>query len=106
MNKRKVGILTFSDGRKYIHEDLLEVNQRYQNRLVAALEATGEVEPVAGQEIVWTPEIAQREGRRLAAAGVELTIFNFAIWTFPHLTAVATRFAPGPYLLFCHPHPS
>ncbi|HLE14007.1 MAG TPA: L-fucose/L-arabinose isomerase family protein [Anaerolineales bacterium] len=106
MNKRKIGILTFSDGRKYIHEDLLEVNQRYQNRLVAALEATGEVEPVAGQEIVWTPEIAQREGRRLAAAGVELTIFNFAIWTFPHLTAVATRFAPGPYLLFCNLHPS
>ena len=106
MKKRKVGILTFSDGRKYIHEDLLAVNQRYQERLVQALEATGEVEAIAGEEIVWTPELAQREGRRLAAAGAELTIFNFAIWTFPHLTAVATRFAPGPYLLFCNLHPS
>ena len=104
--RRKVGILTFSDGREYIHQDLLEVNWRYQNRLVQNLESTGEVEPVAGKEIVWTPESAQREGRRLAAAGVELTIFNFAIWTFPHLTAIATRFAPGPYLLFCNLHPS
>lgn len=104
--KRKVGILTFSDGRKYVHEDLLETNWRYQKRLQQALEATGEIEVVAGEEIIWTPEISQREARRLAAAGVELTIFNFAIWTFPHLTAIATRFAPGPYLLFCNLNPS
>lgn len=104
--KRKVGILTFSDGRKYIHEDLLAVNQRYQDSLKAALEATGEVEVVAGEEIIWTAELAQKEARRLAAEGVELTIFNYAIWTFPHLTAVSTRFAPGPYLLFCNLNPS
>ncbi len=104
--KRKVGILTFSDGRDYIHRDLLEVNWRYQNRVVSALETTGEVEVVAGQDIIWTPELAQREARRLAAAGVDLTIFNFAIWTFPHLTAIATRFAPGPYILFCNLHPA
>jgi len=94
--KRKVGVLTFSDGRQYIHESLLDTNRRYQNRLVKALESTGEVEVVAGNEITWTPELAQCEGRRLAEAGVELTIFNFAIWTFPHLTGIATRFAPGP----------
>ncbi|MHB8627029.1 MAG: L-fucose/L-arabinose isomerase family protein [Aggregatilineales bacterium] len=105
-SKRKVGILTFSDGRKYIHDDLLEVNQRYQNQLAEALEATGEVEVVAGQEIIWTPEIAQREGQRLAQAGVQLTIFNYAIWTFPHLAGIATRFAPRPYLLFCNLNPS
>ena len=106
MRKRKVGVLTFSDGRKYIHEDLLATNERYQNRLVQALEATGEVEVVAGQEIVWTPKIAQREAQRLAREGVELTIFNYAIWAFPHLTGIATRFAPGPYILFCNLHPS
>lgn len=98
--------MTFSDGRKYIHEDLLEVNQRHQNRLAKALEATGEVEVIAGEEIVWTSEIAQREGRRLAGAGCELTIFNYAIWAFPHLSAIASTFAPGPYLLFCNLHPS
>lgn len=106
MKKKKVGVLTFSDGRKYVHEDLLDVNLRYQKRLKEALEATGEVEVVTGEEIVWTSEIAQREGRRLAQAGVDMTICNFAIWTFPNLTAVATRFAPGPYLLFCNINPS
>ncbi len=106
MRKFKVGILTFSDGRKYIHDDLLATNQRYQAQLAQALEASGEVEVVQGSEIIWTPKIAAREARRLAANGVDLTIFNYAIWAFPHLSGVASRFAPGPFILFCNLHPS
>lgn len=106
MPKAKVGVLTFSDGRKYIHQDLLETNWAYQNRLVQALEATGEVEVVAGNEIIWSTKVAQREAQRLAAAGVDLTILNYAIWAFPHLSGIATRFAPAPFLLFCNLHPS
>ncbi len=106
LSKVKVGVLTFSDGRKYIHDDLLEVNQRYQAGLVAALEATGEVEVVAGRDIIWTSEMARNEAQRLAQEGCQLTIFNYAIWAFPHLSAVATKFAPGPYLLFCNLNPS
>ncbi len=33
----KAGILTFSDGRRYIHESLAETNLRYQRRLADAL---------------------------------------------------------------------
>ena len=105
IRKIKVGILTFSDGRKYIHDTLVELNQRYQDRLAAALTATGEVEVVAGRQIIWTPEGARTESRRLQENGVDLTIFNYAIWAFPHLTAISTTFAPGPYLLFCNVHP-
>ena len=106
MRKPKVGILTFSDGRKYIHENLLPLNRRYQDGLVKALEATGEVETVAGQEIIWNSRLASREAGRLAAAGCDLTICNYAIWCYPHLTAVATGFAPGRHLMFCNLHPS
>ena len=95
MRKPKVGVLTFSDGRKYIHESLLPLNRRYQDGLVKALEATGEVEVAAGQEIIWNSRIACREGERLAAAGCDLTICNYAIWCYPHLTAMATGFVPG-----------
>ncbi len=106
MQKFKVGILTFSDGRKFIHDDLLATNQRYQNRLAQALEATGQVEVITGAEIIWTPNIARREAERLAQAGVDLTIFNYAIWAFPHLAGIASQFAPGPFLLFSNLHPS
>ncbi|MCL5744790.1 MAG: fucose isomerase, partial [Acidobacteria bacterium] len=106
MSKIKAGILTFSDGRKYIHEDLIGINQAYQNSLAEALTATGEVEVVPGTEIIWNQQVAQQQGRRLAEAGCDVTILNYAIWCFPHLTAVATAFAPGPFLLFCNVHPS
>lgn len=106
MKKIKVGILTFSDGRKYIHDDLLETNQRYQDQLEKALTETGQVEVYSGNEIVWAPDIARIESKRLESAGVDLTIFNYAIWCFPNLSAIATNFAPSPYLLFCNLHPS
>jgi len=106
MKKIKVGILTFSDGRKYLHEALLETNNRYQNGLAAALNSTRHIEVVQGKEIVWNQQVAQKEGRRLLESGCDLTIFNYAIWCYPHLSAVAANFAPGPYLLFCNLHPS
>lgn len=106
IQKTKVGILTFSDGRKYIHDTLVETNQNYQNRLAAALEATGEVEVIPGQQIIWNSEGACTEARRLQQAGVDLTVFNYAIWAFPNFSAIATTFAPGPYILFSNLHPS
>jgi L-fucose/D-arabinose isomerase len=105
MRKRKVGLLTFSDGRKFAHEMQREMNLDFHNRFRARLEATGEYEVVAGEEIVWHPEVAKREGRRLLAAGVEATILNYAVWCFPHLTLIATEFAPGPYLMFSNINP-
>jgi len=106
VRKFKVGVLTFSDGRDYIHYELLPTNQRYQSELVEALRATGCVEVVEGQQVIGDPRTAQEEGRRLTEAGCDLTICNYAIWCYPHLTAVATAFAPGPFMLFCNVHPS
>ncbi len=105
MDKRKVGILTFSDGRESVHKELEGLNLEFQEKLAAALEATGEVEPVVAREIVWTAELARNEAQRLANEGCELTVFNFAVWSFPHLAAIASRFAPGPFLLFSNINP-
>jgi len=106
MRKTRVGILTFSDGREYIHKRLEDLNWRYQRRLAESLEKTGEVEVVEGHQIIWNNVSAPCEGRRLAAANCDLTILNYAIWCYPHLSALATRFAPGPFLLFGNLHPS
>lgn len=105
MEKRKVGVLTFSDGRESVHREVEPINREFQNRLAEALRATGEVEPVVGREIIWTAELARNEAQRLAHEGCEVTIFNFAVWSFPHLAAVASRFAPGPFLLFSNINP-
>src|SRR5579883_1775343 len=99
-----VGILTFSDGRPFVAEQVDALNRQFQERLARRLEADGH-RVVAGEEIVCTNEQAVREARRLAATGCDCTIFNFAVWAFPHLPALASRFAPGPLLLFSTVNP-
>ncbi len=106
MRKRKVGIITFSDGRDFVHNDLLEMNRSFQERLVKALEETGEVEVVAASDIVWKPSLAKKAGKELMKAEVEVTIFNYAIWCWPHLTVMASLYAPGPYLAYGQINPS
>ncbi|MEM3658484.1 MAG: hypothetical protein QXQ66_08760, partial [Candidatus Hadarchaeum sp.] len=105
MKKQKVGILTFSDGRESVHQELEPVTRQFQNRLAQALQDTGEIQPIVGQEIIWTAELAQTEARRLASERCEVTIFNFAVWSFPHLAVIAAQFAPGPFLLFSNINP-
>src|SRR3954464_8580514 len=104
VDKRKVGVLTFSDGRDFAHKLQYDMNMQFQERLVNALEATGEVEAVPC-ELIWTTELARSEGRKLRDAGVECTILNYAIWAFPHFTSIATEFAPGPFLCFSNINP-
>jgi len=105
MEKVKVGILTFSDGREYVHTEVKHVAEEFQTRLEQALQVTGNIEPIVGQDIVWTAEMAKDEARRLAGLGCEVTIFNFAVWTFPHLAAIAAQFAPKPILLLGNINP-
>lgn len=99
----KVGILTFSDGRDFVNRDLVELNESFQNRLRTCLEGNGH-EVVAGQ-IVWTTELAASEAKRLAAAGCDATIFNYAVWAFPHFSAIASGFVPRPILAFSNVNP-
>ncbi len=100
MKTRKVGIITLSDGREFVHKELLSMNQAFESRLKHALEATGEVEVVTASDIVWRPSLAKKAGKELMKEEVEATIFNYAIWTWPHLTVIASLYAPGPYLLY------
>jgi L-fucose isomerase len=81
------------------------LNRNFQQQLAKAIQDTGEVEPIEGRDIIWTAELAKDEAKRLAHEGCELTIFNFAVWSFPHLAAIASRFAPGPFLLFSNINP-
>ena len=106
MKKRRVGVITFSDGRDFVHRDLIDMNREFQDRLVRALEATGEVEVVVASEIVWKPSLAKKAGIEMMKAEVEATIFNYAIWCWPHLTVMASLYAPGPYLAYGQINPA
>ena len=101
----RLGILTFSDGRKSVHEEMLPMNKKLLDELVKRLQETGEVEPVLGEEIIYTPEQAKREAERLAALDVHGTILNFSIWCFPHLGTIAARYGKAPFLMLSNVNP-
>lgn len=107
MTKRiKVGLLTMSDGRDYLHKDTLDINMKYQNDIKLQLEKSGDVKVVAGSQPIYSNTVAKYEAEALRRAGVEVTIFNYSIWCYPQFSAVAAGIAPGPFLLFCNLHPS
>ena len=106
MKKIKIGILTMSDGREYLHETFEELNFNKQHSIAKALTDTGMFEVVEGERIINSNTVAKEEGMRLRENSVEATVFNYTIWCYPQYTAVATNFAPGPYLLFSNLHPS
>jgi L-fucose isomerase len=105
MKKAKIGLLTFSDGREPVHRTLNQMNLQYQRKVKQALEGTGLFRVVSGREIVWHPSVAKEESIRLKEEGVLATVFNFAVWSFPHLVTIASEFAPGPYLMFSNINP-
>jgi L-fucose isomerase len=106
MRKYCVGLLTFSDGREYLHRAHFETNMRYQKKVKAEIEATGEADVVGGQTIIWDSQTARQEAQRLRQANVDLVIFNYAIWCYPHLSAIAASFLGKPIILFSNLHPS
>lgn len=48
MEKIKVGLLTMSDGREYLHQDYIQLNMDYQQEIKEALESTGLFQVTAG----------------------------------------------------------
>ncbi len=99
MKKIKVGILTLSDGREYLHNEHKDMLLAYQNDIAKALEETGEFQVVQGRQAINTNTAAKEEAVRLQENGVEATIFNYAIWCYPQFTAVAQNLRPD--RIFC-----
>ena len=99
-----VGLLTVSDGRRSVHEGIVEFTKRIEDRIAGFLEADGHTVHRASEPI-WTNELAVREARRIADARPDLTIVNIPVWAFPHFTMLAARETPGPLLLFSNVDP-
>src|SRR3981081_777700 len=100
----RVGLLTFSDGRDFVHADIKAFSLDVEGRIAEALEQAGH-EVIRAAEPIWTNTMATTEARRVADARCDLTIFNYAVWAFPHFTMLAAAATPGPLLLFSNIDP-
>ena len=96
MEKIKVGLLTMSDGREYLHEEYAQLNMDYQREIKEALESTGLFEVTAGDVPVHSNEEAKKRGQEAAegrCGGDDLQLYDLV------LSAVyrsGSEFCPGP----------
>ena len=88
-----IAVMTVSDGRSYVHQEIETFGLDVQGRIVAALTGAGHRLVTAGGDIHSNPT-AVAMARELAAARPDLTIMNVPVWAFPHFTMLAVRETP------------
>ncbi len=101
----KVGIVSFSDGRKRVAEACDADVKKFQKGVADWLEKEGH-EVVSCPNVAWNWETCKSEGDRLADADVDAVIFNFAVWSYPDLTAQVAIRVDAPTLLLGNINPS
>ncbi len=100
----RIGVISFSDGRDYVHGGIADFVRSTEDTLAQQLAAAGHA-VVRGSQTVWTNELATSVAREVAAQGVDLTVFHYAVWAFPHFSMLAAGATPGPLLLLSNIDP-
>ncbi len=102
----KVGVCTFTDGRKRVADLLREDCFHFQRRIANWLRDEGH-DVVEAEEIIWNYATARGEGMRLKDAGCDAVIFNFCVWSFPDFTVQTAQQLDGvPILLLGNINPA
>ncbi|MQA13409.1 MAG: fucose isomerase [Pseudonocardiaceae bacterium] len=100
----RIGVISFSDGRDYVHDGIAGFIGSTEDALVARLADAGH-DVVRGSEPVATNALAGSVAREVAAQRVDLTVFHYAVWAFPHFSMLAAEATPGPLLLLSNIDP-
>jgi L-fucose isomerase len=97
----RIGILSFSDGRDFVHQDIARFVADVEDRIAAACRSAGH-DVILGEEPIISSEAAVAQARRLATQRPDLTVFNYAVWAFPHFSVQAARATDSPLALLKH----
>lgn len=100
----RIGLLTFSDGREFVHRDLEAFAAGVEEQIAGRLAERGH-DVVRNHSVIWSSQVAVESARQLAAGRPDLTIFNIPVWAFPHFAVLAASETPGPLLLFSNLNP-
>ena len=99
-----IAVMTVSDGRPYVHQEIESFGLAVQRRIVRALGGLGH-RVVSAPGDIHSNATAVAVARELASARPDLTIVNVPVWAFPHFTVLAARETPGAVLLFSNIDP-
>ncbi|MEV4597188.1 fucose isomerase [Amycolatopsis sp. NPDC049253] len=100
----RIGVIAISDGRDHVHRRNTGFIRSKVDTFVAALTAAGH--DVISGGLVATNTTATAAARSVAAAAVDVTVFYYAVWSFPHFTMLAADATPTPLLLVASTDPA
>lgn len=87
----RIGILSFSDGRERVHRDLKpEINKSLES-LISFLQTKNGFDIIKGSEIIYTPELARKEAKKILSKGIDSLIFNIPVFAFPNFALISAR---------------
>src|SRR5262249_28120599 len=101
----RIAVLSFSDGRDFVNRDVAAFIAEAEPRVVAALAARGHEVVAAGPPIT-SAAGAVAAAREAAAARPDLTVFHYAVWSFPHFSVAAARETTSPLTLVSNLDPA
>ncbi|WP_326834161.1 L-fucose/L-arabinose isomerase family protein [Amycolatopsis rhabdoformis] len=100
----RVGVIAISDGRDHVHRRNTGFIRSKVDDFTAALTAAGH--DVISGGLVATNTTATAAARSVAAASVDVTVFYYAVWSFPHFTMLAADATTTPLLLVASTDPA
>lgn len=101
----KVGIITFTDGRKRAAEKLEEQCFEFQRRVAEWLFREGH-EAVENKSIVWNHRTAVDAAQFVNEKQCAAVVFNFCVWAFPDFAAQCARDVESPILFLGNVNPA
>ena len=96
----RIGLLSFSDGRERVHKNLSPSIEKNAGLIRERLEASGQIEVIPGDEIIWRHSQAREQAKLVAGKGVDGTILNVPVFAFPNLIRISSQFAQEPFLAY------
>ncbi|MGH3301513.1 MAG: L-fucose/L-arabinose isomerase family protein [Streptosporangiaceae bacterium] len=100
----RIALATASDGRDFVHREIVSFGLTVQERLAEALRQRGH-EVVTGEGDLSSNVDAVRLGRQLSATHPDLTLINYPVWAFPHFSMLFAALCSGPVALFSNIDP-
>jgi len=82
----KIGIVSFTDGRRRVARATDATCKRFEKRL-ANWFTRRKHKVVIAPRVVWNYDTARRAAERFNRADIDVAVFNFCVWSYPDLTA-------------------
>lgn len=94
----RVALISFSDGRSRVHENLSHYIYKCEKSIAEKLEGSGEVKIINGSLIVNSNENAKKIALELRNQQPDVCILNIPVFAFPNYAAIAAKMLRIPLL--------